>query len=172
MRRKDIPEALTNLALWPSIDVTALDADSHAQYRLREDAIHAYFSGESLDSIEERLGAKRGTLYWFIERCITPHPDGRIQGFRGLIPFAHVKPYVRVKPPKARSVRGGLVGAFNQLLDRYPSLTGIVRRHIASGELRLTLTNRLVGLRQLQDAFLELPCRRRSCHASRLASLH
>ena len=159
MRRKDIPEALTNLALWPGVDLSALDAGLHTQYKLREDAIHAYFGCESLDVIEKRFGVKRGALYWFIDRCVAAHSDGRIQGFRGLIPFAHVKPYVRLKPAKARSERGGLVGAFNQLLDRYPSLTGTVQRHIAGGELHLSATNRLVGLRQLQDAFLN-ECRK------------
>jgi len=159
VRRKDIPEALTNLALWPSVDPSALDAHSHAQYKLREDAINAYFSGASLGAIEERLGVKRATIGWFVNRCISPHPDGRIQGYRGLIPYSRVKNYVRVKPPKARSDRGGLVGAFHQLLARYPNLLGIVERRIATGELRLSASNRLVGLGLTQESFLNA-CRK------------
>lgn len=159
MRRKDIPEALTNLALWPSVDPSALDAHALAQYRLREDAINAYFRGEPLSAIEERLGVKRATISWFVNRCISPHTDGRVQGFRGLIPYSRVKDYVRVKPPKAQSDHGGLVGAFHQLLARYPSLLGIVERRIATGELHLSASNRLVGLRLTQEAFLSA-CRK------------
>lgn len=159
MRRKDIPEALTNLALWPSVDPSAMNEPAHAQYRLREDAINAYFSGEPLGAIEDRLGVKRATIGWFVNRCISPHPDGRIQGYRGLIPYSRVKNYVRVKPPKARSDRGGLVGAFQQLLGRYPSLLGIIERHIAGGELHLSANNRLVGLRLTQESLVNA-CRK------------
>ncbi len=37
--------------------------------------------------IESRFGIARRMLLRLLDRCIAPHPDGRIQGFRGLIPF-------------------------------------------------------------------------------------
>lgn len=154
MRRKDIPEALTQLATWPSVDPNAMSGDDRKQYYQREQAIHAYFNGEPLASIEKRFNMRRGTLLWFVNRCIAPHADGRIQGFRGLIPLARVKRYVRIKPIELTSERGGFVGAFGQLLYRYPNLAGLIERRIANGELRLSNTNRLVGLRRTQDAFL------------------
>ena len=102
MRRKDIPEEITNLSLWPGVDPSALDDASRQQYSLRADAIRALFPvASALKSIERRLGVQRGTIYWFIDRCIAPHSDGRIQGYRGLIPFSRVKGYMRTKPPKA-----------------------------------------------------------------------
>ena len=154
MRRKDIPASLTNLAVWPGVDPSALGPNDREPYRRREEAIRGYFAGESLAEIEKRLGIGRRSLLRFLDRCIAPHADGRIHGFRGLISFARVKRYVRIKRVEPRSERGGFVGAFGQLLDRYPNLAGIIERRIANGELRLSNTGRLVGLRRTQDVFL------------------
>lgn len=154
MQRKDIPASLMNLALWPGVDPNALSPNDREQYHRRENAIRAYLAGESLADIERRLGIARRMLLRLLDRCIALHPDGRIQGFRGLIPYARVKEYMRIKSVESCHERGGYVGAFGQLLARYPHLNGIIERRITNGELRLSNTNRLIGLRRTQDAFL------------------
>ncbi len=154
MRRKDFPEALTNLTLWPGVDANAMTTEAREQYRTREATIRAYFTEESVTAIAKRLNIAKGTISRLVERCIAPHPDGRIQGFRGLIPQTRVRAYVRVKAPKALSEHGGLVGAFGQLLDQHPNLAGIIERQISSGDLRLSANGRLVGLRRTQDLLL------------------
>lgn len=154
MRRKDIPETLEKLEGWPCVDASALDAVAREQYRRRERMIRAYFNGESLASIEKRLGIGRGTVSWFVNRCLALHPDGRIQGFRALIPFAHVKQYVRIKTALPVTKHGGLVGAFGQLIERFPALTAIIEREIFEGRLHLSSTDRLVGVRDTHDRLL------------------
>jgi putative transposase len=103
VRRKDIPEALTHLALWPGVDPSALSAAVRKQYRQREEATRAYMGGEPLASIERRFGMHGNTLVSLLNRCIAPHPDGRIQGFRGLVPFARVCPRNLFSAPCART---------------------------------------------------------------------
>ena len=154
MRRKDFPEALANLTLWPGVDASAMPPKAREKFRKREVTVRAYFSDESVTAIAKRLNIAKGAISRLVERCIAPHPDGRIQGFRGLIPQTRVRTYVRVKAPKAISEHGGLVGAFAQLLDRHPNLAGTIERQISSGDLRLSATGRLVGLRRTQDLLL------------------
>jgi hypothetical protein len=154
MRRKNVPAELTNLSLWPAVDPSALDEVARHLYLQREQAVHAYFNGERLALIERRFGVRRNSVNWLVDRCIAPHADGRIQGFRGLIPFARVKTYERSKPAQARSLHGGLAGAFGQLLEQFPNIAGIIERRIAGGDLRLSDNNRLIGLHDAQEAFL------------------
>ena len=46
MRRSDIPEPLTDVRLWPSVDPGALEPPRRAIYQQREQAIHAYLLGD------------------------------------------------------------------------------------------------------------------------------
>ena len=39
-------------------------------------------------------------LYRLLRSCVAPHADGRIRGFRALIPYARAKDYERTKPQK------------------------------------------------------------------------
>jgi hypothetical protein len=77
--------------MWPGVDPSALDAERRTTYQLRENAVQAYLRGTPLAQIERDFGVNRGTLQRLIERCLTPHADGRIQGLRALIPHTRAK---------------------------------------------------------------------------------
>jgi hypothetical protein len=70
-------------------------------------------------------------LYWF-KRALETHPDGRIFGFRVLLPHTHSAPYRRVAEVNRNylSSQGGASGAFGRLLRTYPELKELIDRHV------------------------------------------
>lgn len=167
MRRREIPEALRDLAAWPGVDTSALSEELRARYQARALAVRRYIEGASLTSIESETGLPRGTISWMVKRCVSPHADGRIHGFRALIPHIRVKPYRRVKSPRRTSQQGsrGLAGALGQLLERYPAIRAPLERRIRIGKLYLSETGRLIGLGEANGIFLEA-CRAQGIAAS------
>ncbi|MHB8950375.1 MAG: integrase, partial [Rhodoferax sp.] len=154
MRRNEIPGALNDPSTWPGVDPSALDADRRAIYQQRERAVIAYLLGAPLVDIERNFRVDRRTLTRLIERCLTPHVDGRIHGLRALIPHTRAKGYQRVAPALRRGEPGGLTGAMGQLFRRLPQLERIVEREISAGMLGLSQGARLFGLRDVQSKLL------------------
>jgi putative transposase len=97
--RRPPPEAL-DLVTWSGIDVTALKPEARERYRRRAAAIEHYRRGVSLTDIREKTQIDRRVLYRMIDRALRTHPDGRIWGFRALIPGLHTKAYERRTPAK------------------------------------------------------------------------
>jgi len=86
----------------------------------------AHRGGDSLTVIREKTKIDRRVLYRMIERALRIQPDGRVWGFRALIPGLHTKAYERCKPAKVSS--RGLAGAFTQLLDRHEEFEQLIRQ--------------------------------------------
>jgi putative transposase len=116
VRRSDIPEPLTDLQAWPSVDPGALDSSRRAIYQQREQAILAYLSGAPIVDIVRGHKIDVRFLSRLLTRCLAAHTDGRIQGFRGLIPHARAKTYRRSKRADRQTSPHGLTGAVGQLL--------------------------------------------------------
>jgi putative transposase len=143
------PQAL-ELATWPGIDTSALDAKARQRYRQRAAAIEHYRSGSALTMIQEKTKIDRRVLYRILDRALRTHPDGRVWGFRALIPGLHTKAYERRLPAKATG--RGLAGAFTQLLDRHEELEQLIRRLIRDREVLLIQKGERFYLRNLNRA--------------------
>jgi putative transposase len=89
-------------------------------------------------------------LYRLVDRALRTHPDGRIWGFRALIPGLHVKVYERRKPAKVTG--RGLAGAFTQLLERHEELDQLIRQLIRSREVLLVQKGERFYLHSLKSA--------------------
>ncbi|EDT38802.1 hypothetical protein [Burkholderia ambifaria] len=93
------PPGDVDLKSWPAVDPLALPAERSALYLRRERAIRLYLEGATDSQIKSACGMGRGQAYRLLtERCLKPHPDGRIYGWRGLLPHARVKAYERTAP--------------------------------------------------------------------------
>ena len=150
MHRSEVPPALVDPTTWPGVDVSALSEERRAVFEQRERAVYAYLRGDHLAAIERGFGVNRSSLTRLLERCLTPHTDGRIQGLRALIPHTRAKTYRRSKRAARRLTRGGLSGALGQLFERLPELPRIIEREIAGTRVGLSANGRLYGLRDLQ----------------------
>jgi hypothetical protein len=80
--RRPSSEAL-DLATWPGIDVTALEAEARERYRRRAAAIEHYRCGLSLSDIREKTTIDRRVLYRMLDRALRTHPGWSGVGFSG-----------------------------------------------------------------------------------------
>ena len=113
---------------WPSVDEGALSAEDLAHYQRHKRAILLYLSGASYATLYEKTGFKARYINHTIRnRCVFPHPDGRVHGWRALIPGLHISGYTRKKRVKADSNGLGTAGALGNLLLQEPDFT--IRLH-------------------------------------------
>ncbi|MDR7009394.1 hypothetical protein [Paraburkholderia strydomiana] len=120
------PEFQTlDLASWPTIAWTELDATGRSRLQKHIDAIERYAKDETIGSIEAVTGVNRKQLYRFLDRALSLHADGRIYGFRALVVHARVTEYTRLLPVTKCGERGGAVVRFRYCLSVIPgSLRG------------------------------------------------
>jgi len=111
-------------AAWPTVDFSGFDQDIRADAENRALAVRLYEQGTPLDSIARMTGLQRQQVSRLFARCQTVAPDGKIYGYRALVPGTRIKPYTRSAPViHARGDgSGGCAGAFTNLLKRYPGL--------------------------------------------------
>ncbi|MFC5603350.1 hypothetical protein [Sporosarcina koreensis] len=98
-----------DLVNWPTVLEDNLPTLKRELYKRRKGAVNAYFKKEkTVDQICAEHGIRKGELYRLLNRCLETHGDGRLFGYRALIPFQ------RVKNTKN--------APFETLLERYPNL--------------------------------------------------
>src|SRR5216683_3633580 len=113
-----------DLATWPMVATDRWEDYKREMYERREKAIRAYFKGAVVKTICKENKIPRQELRRHVRRCLSSHPDGRIYGWRGIIPWERLKPYTRRAPVPLHSKyrMGGGAGALSQLFDRHPDI--------------------------------------------------
>ncbi|HKY22076.1 MAG TPA: hypothetical protein VJM31_12745 [Vicinamibacterales bacterium] len=120
-----------DLAIWPDLDAGALSPKDLADYMRRRRAVELYFAGESEALIRERCGIGLRQVNRLVrERCMALHPDGRIQGWRGLKKSAHLSTYTRRRAVKPTVEGRGTAGAMSAMLLSYPDLASRFERQV------------------------------------------
>ena len=134
---------------WPTIDEGALSEKDLAQYLRRKRAVLLYLRGESHATIFEECGFNARYINHTIrQRCMFPHPDGRVYGWRALIPGLHIARYTRKKRVVADQRGLGTAGALGNLLLQEPDFA---RR--LEAQILLTCGDKKLGqLRQPRHA--------------------
>lgn len=151
----------------PTVDTGALTDPARAIYQKHLRLLEGYLNGESISSIETQSGIQRTHLYRLIKRCLALHDDGRVYGYRALLPQTRVNSYCRIALATPLSDRGGrgTAGAFSALLDRYPALVDWLRQQIRGHHVILQpissrdkLRTRLQGIVGVHQKFI-LQCK-------------
>lgn len=107
-----------NLTTWPTVDEQALPEPQRVTFLARVSAVRLYLNGADGKHIREKAGISRGQVYRLLtERCLAPHPDGRIYGWRGLLPHQRIHPYTRTAPLVVNPWGGGAAGALQALFQ-------------------------------------------------------
>jgi putative transposase len=153
-----------DLNAWSGFDASALPADQREVYLARQRAVELYAGHTPIAQIETLTGVDRRQIYRLIERCLKIHEDGRVFGYRALVPHVRVSGYQRVAKMR-RLPRGGsrgAAGAFALLLEAYPVLVEWIDRQITQKRISLQqvstsggLKTRLRGLKHLHLGFVE-----------------
>jgi len=129
---------------WPTIDEGALSAEALEIFQRRRRAVLLYLSGASYDTLYEETGFKARYINHTIRnRCMHPHPDGLVYGWRALIPGLHISAYTRKKKVTADHNGLGTAGALGNLLSLQPEFATQLDKQIlrtcgdtALGQLR------------------------------------
>jgi putative transposase len=160
--RAQLPPVLADLSTWPAVDPGALSPTNQRRFADRARAMVLAIERPDVSPAEiQRLtGVWRHELVRLLGRCLEMAPDGRIYGYRGLLPWKHVRVQQRrqVVLPSEPSGRGGAAGAFVQLLRAHPNIQRWLDRELnqrlkplAAGEIRIV--NR--KLNAIHTAFLQ-----------------
>jgi putative transposase len=160
-RRPDLIDIDTSS--WPAVDVSALSLPQRKSFARHQRAIDLFASGTPVREIERRCALNRRRLYRLLARCLSDHDDGRVYGYRGLLKHLRTNGYSRTARIDTRLLGspGGSVGAFGQLLERYPPLAEWLRRQVEQSRVKLKqvrtergLKTRAQGLTILHGAFI------------------
>ena len=148
---------------WPAFDVRALPRPLQQAFKNRRTAVELYVVGAALSEIESQLGVHRRQIYRLVQRCLATHEDGRVFGWRGLVPHVRTAAYERssavVYAPGEHAA--GMAGAFGQLLQANPPLAqwladSVRKKRVTIVQLSTNdgLRLRLRGLKHLHGDFL------------------
>ncbi|MFA2884966.1 hypothetical protein [Acinetobacter pittii] len=117
--RKKIKE--NDIELWPTFDEMSLTEKTKKIYNLRKKGVYLYVAGASDEKFRDEIGLSKKQIYRLItERCIQIHPDGKIYGWRGLIPNINLKKYTRIKQFTDNS--NDYSGILNFIFENNPTL--------------------------------------------------
>lgn len=157
-KRNRIDRQSIDLTGWPSVDRRQLSSVQRDIFDRRENAIQRYVAGLTTVDIAKQTGVAQNQLATLLKRCLGVHGDGRLFGFRALIPHVRVKTYQRRQTPKPTSDTTGNAGLFSQLLKAYPDLEVMIRRELHARKVRVTGEPpklRLLGIEGLHRRFVQ-----------------
>lgn len=82
----------------------------------RRQAIELYLGGATDADIRKKCGMSRSNVYRIIiKRCLLPHADGELYGWRGALPFERTDDYKRKTAITAGEGGSGTAGALQWL---------------------------------------------------------
>lgn len=168
--RSSIPDELRDLSLWPAVDPTALSAEARKGYLAREKAVRGFVEAPdaTIFDICKASGIGASSLYRLFQRCCEKHPDGRIYGFRALVPYARIGPYTRIQTVKAGASRGraGRAGAFTMLLEQHPKIEALLIREARARTRRVDSVREVrKSLKRIHKKLVEM-CREEGIRAN------
>lgn len=136
------------------------------KFNLREASVVAYLNAEPLQSIREKYGFSRQFVHRLVLKCITTHPDGKIWGFRALLPFEHLKRYDRMAKVKTYSNQGGMSGALMQLFEQYPDIQDVIEAFFfKKADKLLTVHETVISFKSIHKRFIDA-CRGKGIKAT------
>lgn len=105
-----------DIGAWACVDADALPPKQRAMFMRRRSAIKLYLDGAPEAAIRREAGMSRSNVYRLIvERCLLPHADGDLYGWRGALPYLRVVGYHRKTKPRAGENGAGSAGSLQWL---------------------------------------------------------
>ncbi len=148
---------LLNMRTWPTIDLDRLDESDQNLVQARQRALELLVEGVPDDQIRSGCNLSRQMAVYLLKRCLQVHPDGRIYGYRILMPYFRSEPYRRTAdiPSGWHFTNFGLSGAFSKLLREHPELQELLDRHILKLGGRNHIYEARVQLKSLHKRFMD-----------------
>ena len=107
--------------------------------------------------IAAETGLPRREALRLLKRCLSVSPDGRIYGFRALIPNWRIARYTRRAIAKMAQGRAssGVAGVFQQLLRTYPILDNLIEDQVFKLSKRQHVYESRIPLKSLHKHFID-----------------
>ena len=145
MRRRELrTEIVESIEGWPRVDTESIkDPGDRKTFVRRERAfLSMKMRNHTLTDIAKTAGLSRKALRQLAVRTLKRHKDGKVWGFRALVPRTNVSGYEREALPTTKaSKHGGDAGAFTALLRKYSELPRFIEKNLfrrgESGQLQL-----------------------------------
>lgn len=117
-RMRGIAAESLDLSNWPTVDEGILPAVKLKTFLARKRAVELFLRGSSAKSIQANTGmTKDYTRRLIRQRCVKTHPDGRLFGWRGLVPSEPTRGYVRHRKVKVDIWGKGASGALGATFE-------------------------------------------------------
>lgn len=117
--RKSAPRGLLDTSMWTAISTEGLPDEVRDQIDHWQSVMTAYACGNPVALLLKDYGFSHRELLRKFNKCIQVADDGRLAGWRGILPNAMRKPYVR---QAVVSATGNSAGALHQLFKRIGGL--------------------------------------------------
>lgn len=127
-------------------------------FERRANAITGYLGREPLGDLNKKWQISPWEIRRLRDRCLEAHPDGRLWGFRALVPRIRIRSYQRIAFPKPRERTrlAGQVGLLSRLFVLHPSIQeGVYSLFLKA---RKGANEPRIPLKSLHKRFIEL-CR-------------
>jgi putative transposase len=151
----DCPPLIT----WPTV-LESLVKEKHRElFNSRCKAVEMYINGYPTFEIEKTTGITRSSISLLVNKCTKNSSDGRIMGYRALLPFSHSKEYERSAEQsyKFPEAQGGLSGVFVQTLKKYPEVKAKLDQYILKKNSKeMNVHEKRIRAKDLHKNFLSL----------------
>lgn len=153
-------EALTDvprIELWPRVEASLLSQEDSEIFSKRQEAVKMYLAGIMVKEIEVATGIRATSVAGFVRRCLLLSEDGRILGFRALIPYYRSAEYKRKIPieRKLPEAKGGCAGMLGYVLNTYPDLDEELRSTVLKINKKRKVHEFRIRAVELHREFLE-----------------
>jgi putative transposase len=147
----------TDINSWPSAIPDGLNAHRSERFEALQTAMRQYFDGAPTKDIQDATGVAANDLHRLAKKCLTPAGDGRIFGFRALLPYSRAGLYRRSakEAPKRQEQQGGQTGMLGAMLRKHPDLEAHLTNEILQKSKRLRTSPHKLRAKDLHQVFLE-----------------
>ena len=133
---KTVPHEWRDCDAWPKISVDHMELDQRAHFDRHELAIRTYLTDGALAVAAEAGKCSKQSVIDKLNRCLTLDDEGRIAGWRGLLPYVRLSGACyrrRDLPAGPGAAKNGAAGAFEEFLRTHEDLRGRLHEAIRNG---------------------------------------
>lgn len=159
LSRREIITLCPPIETWPTVELSLIESNHQETFVSRCDSVKKYIDGYPIIEIEKITGIRANRISYFVRKCLKTSFDGRIYGFRALIPHLNLKGYERKinNTYKYPEEQGRLAGVFTQILDKYPEIEEKLRQFIKKKNTsKLNVHEKSIRAKDLHNIFLKL----------------
>lgn len=144
---------------WPTVFDDLINIDHREKFKKKCKAVEMYIEGYPLAEIQYTTGVTSNLISGLVNKCKKIASDGRILGFRGLVPFINFKEYERtaIHQHKYPEAQGGLSGVFVQTLKKFPDVSIKLNQYIKKKHSKeINVHEKRIRAKDLHKNFLKL----------------